>query len=1328
MTIDIQATIRATIQSAVAQHQRGNLPEAQRDYERVLTLQPDNVDALHLLGVVAAQQGRGAEAVDYINRAIALSPSEASFYSSLGNALRLEGDTEAALAAYRQALALRPNDLDALNNLATLLRETRQTAAALDYYQQAVALAPQDVTLQLNLGLALRDVGETAAAKDAFQRAREIAPQQPEGYAELGLLLTQEDDALALVHLQSAIDRGLSSGKVYSALAMLHWQQARSDLAVELMQKAVELDPSTAVYWNNLACFYKDKGQLDKALHGFQRALELDPDYTDAHSNLAGLLMDSGYLSEAISHSQEAVRLQPTHSETYHNLGRALLMAGKVPEALHYTQQGFLLKLDVDPAETNPQNLDSFLTNAYSNYLLMLHYADQQTPADIFAEHQAWGAMFQSATPEGHANLPYPHRRLRVGYVSGDFYSHVVCKFFLTLLRHHDPAQVEVFCYANSTKTDAVTQALQASSHHWRSIWQQPDAAIAEQIRQDGIDLLVDLSGHTAYNRLPMFAYHPAPVQLTYLGYPDTTGMSQIQYRITDGWADPVGLTETLHSETLLRLDRCFLAYTFPLDAPAVSPLPALSHPGLTFGSFNNLAKVTPTVVERWAAILQAVPDSRLVLKYGALRDPWVQDNYRELFAQHGIDASRLELLGRIPDYQEHLSLYHRIDIALDPFPYNGTTTTCEALWMGVPVLTLAGSAHAGRVGVSLLTAVGLSDWVAVSPEDYVEKAAAFAADLPALAAIRASLRERVQASPLCDGDSLALSIEAAYRSVWQTWCAGAEATGCLSSPASDRPAPPPVSISDHPIPAPEEIKQTYLQHWQQHALPLEQVIVDCYFDRLNTLASDPNQTALNRNNIAVLALIAAEQSTDPTQRATYLQKAIDILKPLSTAHPLCAAHLAVIYSRLGDRQEAMQLALAALVSTIHLAYHSPEPFSLGLVYLPAIQPNTMQSRLLTELWQAPNSFWQAVILLAYTLSHAQLVFYSPMGQRFLQIVSQVCPEIAYPLLQLGVTGLMNQQWESLVYLHRARQLMPNHAPTIQALYLAYYQCQQADIAESWRQAALTRGQQSPEFLDWQWAELTAQRSFTYVPFNGLLLAVEPSFQSIVTSVLLAQGDWFEAEIEFWRTQLQPGMTVIDVGANVGVYTFSAAKAVGPSGQVIAIEPFSYCVRCLNETRYRNQLDWVKIYGAAASNQSGQAILSLHPSNELNELVVASSPQRQKSTNPYETVDCLTLDSLITHENLQRVDWLKIDAEGHELQVLNGSSQLLQKFKPGILYENIAGSKGSNIPVAEWLLSHGYHLFQYRPFLQELRPIPGLANLGHSLNIIALPVGHSFIS
>ncbi len=495
-----------------------------------------------------------------------------------------------------------------------------------------------------------------------------------------------------------------------------------------------------------------------------------------------------------------------------------------------------------------------------------------------------------------------------------------------------------------------------------------------------------------------------------------------------------------------------------------------------------------------------------------------------------------------------------------------------------------------------------------------------------------------------------------------------------------------------------------------------------------NTRWEDPS-SAIDFNNVAVVALVEAEQCWDISLRNMYIEIALEALnegRKLET-YPLCSAHLSLLLAMMGEMEQAMQLAFPLWMKTLHFIYGNSGSILPAIAYIPS-KTNCGKSqgihKILQETLSAKTGYIQSLLLLTEALSRSLLVFYNRQGLRMLHLAQQIFPSLATVNLKLGISSLVNYQLEGLLYLHRAREADPDNATIVQALYLAHRELEQTDDVENfWLREGEKLLQKNPESLEAQWARLAQNSHFTSVPFDQqVLLAVEPSFRSIVTSVLIAEGDWFETEIEFWRTWIKPGMTVIDVGANVGVYTFSAARQVGEVGRVIAVEPFSGCVRCLEETCRINQLSWVKVYAGAASDQNGTALLSLSSASELNE-IVSPSQAGEMNPNAVEEVTCLTIDSLIEAETLTQVDFIKIDAEGHELSVLLGSQRVLSEFNPVILYENRAGSQGSNRPVADYLTGRGYQLFRYQPYVQQLIPIDmEEEDWQKQLNLIALPV------
>jgi protein O-GlcNAc transferase len=391
-------------------------------------------------------------------------------------------------------------------------------------------------------------------------------------------------------------------------------------------------------------------------------------------------------------------------------------------------------------------------------------------PDTLFQEHCYWAQCHAAGLPVPvHTNDRDPERRLRVGYVSPDFYRHAAAHFLEPILRHHDPRQVEVFCYAEVAAPDAVTARFQSYAHAWRWTFGQSDAELIRQIQADGIDILVDAAGHSAHNRLLVFAHQPAPIQITGIGYPNTTGLSSIDYRLTDALTDPPG-EPVRHSEELLRLPLAF-CYATPDIAPEVTPLPALTRGYVTFGSLHNLAKLNGAVLDLWAALLEELPSARLVIFRHLLQGQVREQLFQEL-TRRGIRPERFDLWHALEPGRTFLDVYAGIDVALDAFPWNSHTTACEALWMGVPVVTLYGNRYAGRMAADVLTAVGLPELVAQTPRGYVSIAAELAGDLDHLAQLRGSLRQRMAASPLCDGPTFTRSVEEAYRSVWRRWCA----------------------------------------------------------------------------------------------------------------------------------------------------------------------------------------------------------------------------------------------------------------------------------------------------------------------------------------------------------------------------------------------------------------------------------------------------------------------------------------------------------------------------------------------------------------------------
>lgn len=613
---------------------------------------------------------------------------------------------------------------------------------------------------ELVLAQRLYAVGDLAGALRAYRRVLAQEPGNGAAWNGLGVLFACRHnwDAFHLC-MRRACRFEASRQEALGNLARSLLERKLEDAAAVVGMRMIADRPDLPGGYMFLQSLYFKLDRLDRARKQVERALKLVPDDGLIVQALAGLLHKQGLGAAARERLREAEQLNVEPSAVFRLMAESAAQHGQVAEALKHFQKALAL---------NPGS-HSF----YQSWLFHCNYLSGG-PNDLLPQHRMWASMCASQVPppkQPYAGSADPDRKLRIGFVSADFYFHSVAYFLAPLLDKMDRAQVEVVCYSDTNRPDENTTVLRGFADLWRDITTWPDAAVAEVVRADGIDILIDLGGHTNSGRPLVFAARPAPVQVTWLGYPNTTGLPAIAYRLTDAEADPPGMTERHHTEELVRLPRTFLCYR-PPDSMPVPRVRATSETApITFGSLNNLSKITPEVMALWARILKAVPESRLLLKSRAFNDPDTGDLYREHLRRGGCDPQRLELVTLLP-HSEHFAVYDRIDIALDPFPYNGTTTTVEALWMGVPVVGMAGTTHRGRVGASLLRTVGLGALIADDEDGYVETAVRLASDRPALAALSNGLRARVAASPLRDEAGFCRDFEATLRDLWRRWCA----------------------------------------------------------------------------------------------------------------------------------------------------------------------------------------------------------------------------------------------------------------------------------------------------------------------------------------------------------------------------------------------------------------------------------------------------------------------------------------------------------------------------------------------------------------------------
>jgi protein O-GlcNAc transferase len=740
----------------------GQFEQAKSLYSRLVEIDSNNEEAWLMLAAVLGEIGSLDEALRCAQRAIAVDPNYLEAYLTQAHILHRIGRSDEALESALQAVEGDPTYAEAWLFLAGVAGQLQRWADAESWAERTLSLEPGNAEAHVNLGNALYHQQRFEEAAASYRQALTLQPTLFSAMLGLGnSLLAQGDFSEASSALEQALQVIPDNVDAKSSLGICYANQNRLSEAITILAEVVSEQSDNLPAQLNLGHALSLNGDLDAAVDGLNSAVRLAPDSVQARVFLGHALKLANRLTEAAAAFEEAQRLAPDNGEPCYFTAGVYLEQGRVDESINALRQALRLEPD--------------LRLARSALVYALNYPSDVEPELKLEEARCWGDMHaaDALARRMHDNSPEPNRRLRVGYVSPDFRDHSVAFFLEPLLDQHQSATIETYCYANVERPDARTTLLQKAAHQWRDISRQTDTQVAHQVVADEIDILVDLAGHTLGGRLGVFALKPAPVQVSYLGYPATTGVAAIDYRFTDNAADPAGVTDQYHVETLVRLSHGFLCYTPPEDAPPVAASPVSDKGYVTFGSFNHLCKLSTNTLAVWAAILNRVPNSRLLLKYKALNDPTTRNRLLERFRKHDVATDRIELLDFVPSRTGHLGTYNQVDIALDTFPYNGTTTTCEALWMGVPVVTLAGREHAGRVGVSLLQQVGLDSFVARTEQDYTDIAVTTAGNLQSLAELRQKLRSSMAASRLCDRDGFARAVEDAYRASWKKWCEG---------------------------------------------------------------------------------------------------------------------------------------------------------------------------------------------------------------------------------------------------------------------------------------------------------------------------------------------------------------------------------------------------------------------------------------------------------------------------------------------------------------------------------------------------------------------------
>jgi protein O-GlcNAc transferase len=738
--------------------ERGSFPPALSALERAAALDPSHADAQYLLGKVRMALADVAAATEHFIRALEIAPGLEPCRRDLCLAYASRGDFDAARKVAEQGLAITPSSSDLHHILGNLHAHVGDLAAAILSFRAAIALNPQAAQTHAWLGNALNAQGQWPEAVASYRRAIELQPAFIEAQRSLAILLQQQGETANAVQIYRAVLEAAPDDvdvicNLGVALTSLH----RLSEAQAVLAEAIQRNPQHVAAHVNMGLLRSRQSDLTGARQSLELAIKLDPLHAVAHSNLGAILQKLGHLAGARSHCERAIAHDPTYAAGHSNLGLVHQDSGGHDLAAQHFRQALTLA----PSHTA----------AWDNLLFTLNYHPDLTAAEVFAAYREYDAQMglpRLNTEQQHTNPRNSTRRLRVGYVSPDFRKHAVRHFLEPLLANHDKRSVDVFAYAELSEEDFITTRYRRHVDHWVPTAGLSDESLAQRIRDDGIDILVDLAGHTADNRLGTFARKPAPVSLSWLGFGYTTGLSAIDYLLTDETCAPEG-SDAFFSERPWQLETPGFAYRPAEDMGDVNVLPALERGFVTFGTLTRAVRINHRTIKAWSRVLHRVPNSRLTVDSNNYCDPPMRSALLARFAAHGIGPERLQIGFHTPPWDT----LRGIDIALDCFPHNSGTTLFESLYMGLPYVTLAGRPSVGRLGSSILIGAGHPEWIAYTEEEYVDKCVALASDLRALAALRAGLRDQMRASPLMDEVGFTRKVEAAYREMFARWAAG---------------------------------------------------------------------------------------------------------------------------------------------------------------------------------------------------------------------------------------------------------------------------------------------------------------------------------------------------------------------------------------------------------------------------------------------------------------------------------------------------------------------------------------------------------------------------
>jgi predicted O-linked N-acetylglucosamine transferase (SPINDLY family)/glycosyltransferase involved in cell wall biosynthesis len=768
--------------------QQGLLELALKPLELAAELLPQDSEAQYNLANYFYDQLQLDAAVRYYKKAIKLAPKFTKSHYNLGSVFKDQGLFNDAAVHYKLALKIDPHNVAMNFNLALMLYEQADFTGAITYYQRGLKLQPDVAQANLNLGASFKALGDLEQAKYYYQEALSINPDYIDAYNNLGLVFKELGDAVEAEHCyRTAIAIDPNYAAAYNNLGLLFEDKGDVTEAESCYLKALQIDPLRAVSYNNLAAIYREQGRLAESEHCCRRSIEIKPDFATAYNNLGLVLGSMGHHAEAIAEFEQALEYEPNNITMLSNFAVTLNALSQLTRAegvlkkaldifpgfinayvnlcLNYLSQGRISEAKatcIKALQIEPDNL-----RLRNSLLFAMNYSATSTVEECLQQAREFGriAALKATTPYKSWQFDPAAKRLRVGLVSGDLRSHSVAYFLENLLQHIDPAVIELFAYSAANSEDDMTARLKQFFSGWKSLAGLSDQAAAQLIHDDGLHILIDLSGHSNNNRLPVFSWKPAPVQVSWLGYFATTGLEAMDYFIADEVGVPVA-NQSQFVEKVKYLADTRLCFTAPDADLAVSALPALTNGYITFGCFQNMAKVGDDVLDLWTEVMAKVPSSRLRWQCKPFRDDKLAAELRGKLVKRGIHTDRISLVGSTLR-DAYLAAHAEVDFMLDTFPFNGGTTTCEALWMGVPTLTLSGNTLIARQGASLMSAAGLANWVVETKEEYINKALLLSNDLDQLSHLRAGLRDQVLVSALFDAASFAKNMQGL---LWEMW------------------------------------------------------------------------------------------------------------------------------------------------------------------------------------------------------------------------------------------------------------------------------------------------------------------------------------------------------------------------------------------------------------------------------------------------------------------------------------------------------------------------------------------------------------------------------